>query len=423
MPNNVIGFRPLLSLLSLLFFSPSLLGATFEIKGAYWFNGTGFDKAHWYVNTQGQLSEQPPQQIDYVIEAEGKYVVPPFADAHNHNLQNLWGVQNFAPAQARAGVYYLAQLCDFGKDLRELFHGPDTLDVLYASDCISASDGHPLGYFLTDYQDKREVPEEVLTKARAEYLAVDNLKQLDDVWQKVLLNKPNFIKVILVASEKYQARHGQLDYLGINGIDPELVPAIVERAHGAGLPVLAHVDTAHDVRVAVAAGVDVLAHLPGYRIARNEGFKKEDYIIDDQVISQAARAGVKLIATASVADRNGKLPAAELAEIQEIQKLNLSRMQAAGIPLLMGSDHVFGTVLSEIQYLDALGISSRSALLKSLSMDTPQWLFPDRRLGRFGEGAEASFLILDGDPLENLQALETISLGVKQGNLMSGTPQ
>ncbi|WP_323845940.1 hypothetical protein [Microbulbifer magnicolonia] len=396
--------------------APALAG-TFAITGGQWFDGQDFRADHWYIDSRGTFTKRKPENIDHVIDASGKYLLPPFADAHNHNLQNAWGVNNFGPLQQKSGIYYLAQMCDFGEGLRAQFAGAETLDVRYSSDCISASDGHPLGLILAG--ESGEATEAVLVKAREQFLPVDDPEQLDRAWQKVLAHKPDFIKVVLIASEKFDERHGAADYRGINGIDPDLVPEIVARARRLGVPVVAHVDTARDAAVAIEAGVEVLAHLPGYRIAKNEGFAKGDYLIDNETIVRAAKQGTKLIATASVPGEHGRYSADELAEIQEIQKLNLSRLQAAGVPLLMGSDNVFGTVLSEINYLDALGIADRSALLRSLTMDTPQWLFPQRRLGRFSEGAEGSFLMLAGNPLENLDFLGKIEIGVKQGHVMT----
>ena len=54
------------------------------------------------------------------------------------------------------------------------------------------------------------------------------------------------------------------------GLDPRLVPLIVNKAHAAGLRVSAHVDTVTDYRIALKAGVDEMAHLPGYYVGLEE---------------------------------------------------------------------------------------------------------------------------------------------------------
>jgi imidazolonepropionase-like amidohydrolase len=49
------------------------------------------------------------------------------------------------------------------------------------------------------------------------------------------------------------------------------------------------------------------------------------------------------------------------------------------------------------------------------AVETPRAIFPDRRLGHLEAGYEASFLVLDEDPTQSLDALRTVVLRVKQG--------
>ena len=50
-----------------------------------WFNGTGFENAVFY-SVAGVLRTQKPAQVDTTIDLNGGFVVPPFGEAHNHNL-------------------------------------------------------------------------------------------------------------------------------------------------------------------------------------------------------------------------------------------------------------------------------------------------------------------------------------------------
>ncbi|WP_226643568.1 amidohydrolase family protein [Microbulbifer variabilis] len=392
---------------------------TFAIEGGRWFDGTEFKPATWFVDKNGSLTKTRPKKIDHIIDANGKFVVPPYGEGHNHNLQNAYTAKNFGPLQVSSGVFYSVQMCSFGEEVKTQFSSRDTMDVLFASDCMTASDGHPIAYF---FKDRLNPTEEEAEEGRRGQLIVDSLTDLDKVWPAVQEKAPRFLKIVLVGSEKFEERHGDKKYLGINGLNPKLVPRIVERAHQSGIPVVAHVDTAHDAEVAIKAGVDVLGHLPGYRIARDEGFDRQDYVLSDAVIAEAARLGTKLIATASAPSMSNYSEEA-LSEIQAIQRDNLRRLRKAKVPMLMGSDNFAGTVLIEIRYLDALDIAPREALLKSLTMDTPKWMFPERRLGVFAEGAEGSFLILEGNPLEDLGFLDKIHIGVKQGYILTGSPK
>ena len=101
-----------------------------------------------------------------------------------------------------------------------------------------------------------------------------------------------------------------------------------------------------------------------------------------------------------------------------MQRANLARLQAAGVPLLMGSDVFIGTARNELHALADLGLD-RATVLRLATQDTPRALFPGRRLGCFEPGCEASFLLLGGDPLADLNQADMPLLRVKQGRLLT----
>ena len=45
------------------------------------------------------------------MDLRGQVLVPPLAEAHNHNLQTAWGWQQFAQRYLDEGVFYAAMLC------------------------------------------------------------------------------------------------------------------------------------------------------------------------------------------------------------------------------------------------------------------------------------------------------------------------
>lgn len=61
------------------------------------------------------------------------------------------------------------------------------------------------------------------------------------------------------------------------------------------------------------------------------------------------------------------------------------------------------------------------ALLRMAVITTPQAIFPTRKIGSLGEGAEASFLALTGNPLGDLGNIRRISLRVKDGFVVGGS--
>jgi len=391
---------------------------TMAVTNGRWFDGQRFVPGTWYV-VDGKLTRKAPARVDLRLDARGRHVVPPYADAHNHNMQGPWMAAQQLSSSLKQGVFYVAQLCANPTDIagyRSMLSQPTTPDVLFATACISATDGHPIGLFLHFAKqggDASATPE----MARKMIVAVDTEAELAARWDEVLAGQPDLVKVILVDSARHAQRKGQPQYFGRNGLDPALLPTIVQRARAAGVRVVAHPDTAADARAAVQAGVDLLAHLPGYHFEK--GLTAQDYRLDDETIALMAQRKIPLIATASVPQTMLRLKGAELAAVQAMQRDNLQRVLKAGVPLLIGSDNPFGGPLDEVEYLDGLGLLPRAQLLAALTMHTPQAMYPKRAVGRFDEGAEASFLLLDGDPLQDLKALRRVSLAVKQGNVLS----
>src|SRR5882672_1369445 len=57
----------------------------YEFTNGNWSNGEKFVARKFY-SVGGVLTTRKPAQVDRTIDLAGKYVVPPFGEAHNHNL-------------------------------------------------------------------------------------------------------------------------------------------------------------------------------------------------------------------------------------------------------------------------------------------------------------------------------------------------
>ena len=396
---------------------------TLELAGGRWFDGQNFIERNWYA-VGGRLTSKAPARVDAKVNLAGRYVIPPFAEAHNHDVQGWYLAGISASRYLRDGIFYSAQMCadnESIKGFRRLFGQPNTVDVLFATACVTASDGHPLGLLLHDYKQEgiEASVDEIREKSGAFY--IDTPAELDSQWESIAATKTPILKLILVNSEDYAANRKRPELLGKNGLDPALVPEFVRRAHSAGMRVAAHVDTAADFATAVAGGVDIVAHLPGYRFTTDK--TAADYRISDAAIAETAGRKVVVITTAVAARHHMKRRPEAAAAIRATQVDNLRRLTAAGVRLALGSDLVGdGSVLEEFDYLDRLGVIPRATLLRIATTDTPRMLFPDRKIGEFAEGAEASFIAFDANPLEDPSVLRDVKLRFKQGNLLAPAP-
>ncbi len=163
----------------------------------------------------------------------------------------------------------------------------------------------------------------------------------------------------------------------------------------------------------MSAGVDLVAHLPDYRIAR--GRTAADYRITDAAIAEAARRRVGVITTTAASRYAIKSRPEHASAIRQGYADNIRRLRSAGVPLLIGSDTFDGSVLDEVDNLDQLCLMPRSGLLRAATATTPRALFPTRDISHFAEGAAASLVALPADPLRDLQALRRPSILIKQG--------
>ena len=57
-------------------------------------------------------------------------------------------------------------------------------------------------------------------------------------------------------------------------------------------------------------------------------------------------------------------------------------------------------------------------LLRALCRHGAETIFPGRKIGRLEDGYEASFLVLNGNPLEDFTRIRDIRLRVKQGHVL-----
>lgn len=396
-------------------FALTLLAAqsspTYQLVNGRWFDGDRFAPRTAFI-VEGRLSfrEPAPARVDSVVDLAGRYVIPPFAEAHNHNLNNSpEQVAEFTPRYLRAGVFYARMQSNMpllSGRLRHLLNHPAAVDVAFANAPVTATGGHPVAL------RQRLLAQGVypgFTKQTLEgqgYVLVDKREDLERQWPAMMAYRPDFLKIILVHSEEFARRKNDTTFFGNKGLDPALVPGIVALAHAHALPVSAHVQSAGDFRVAVAAGVDQIAHLPGTRGPQ---------ILSEADARRAAERGVVVVTTASLALRLRESDPELFRAIQDAQRKNLALLHRAGVTLAIGSDEHDDTSVGEVRYLRELGVFDELALLRMWTTNAARAVFPGRRIGALREGYEASFLVLESDPLENFESVSRIRLRFKDG--------
>ena len=383
---------------------------SWELKNARWFDGRQIQRGSLYVEN-GVFVARKPAKVNRKMDLRGQQVlINPLAEAHNHNLQTAWGWGQYADKYIDEGVFYAAMLCGDPAGVAEvapLAATPAAPDVSFVSACITSPDGYPLAAVLPE-------PTPAAAAAQQLIVLVDTPEQARAQWPAIQARGGRWLRIVLAHSERPELRE-QTAMFGRLGLRPDTATELTRLAHANGRQVVAHVETAADFDAALAAGVDAIAHLPGYANTLDE--PPERFAISESAAALAARQRTAVITT-TAATGLFKLDDARLAALREVQRANLARLQAAGVPLLVGSDVFIGTARAELHALDDLGLD-RATLLRLATQDTPRALFPGRRLGCFEPGCEASFLLLGGDPLADLAQVDMPLLRVKQGRLLT----
>jgi imidazolonepropionase-like amidohydrolase len=226
--------------------------------------------------------------------------------------------------------------------------------------------------------------------------------------------KPDVIKVFTDGW-----RYGMAPNL--SSMNLETLSAIVGDAHAAGVKVFTHTVTLAGAKIAVTAGVDVLAHGIG------------DADVDAELIAMMKAKGTFYVPTLAVYEfKGGAAPAARAlallepdaraalgavtatAEPSPERKLrwqhlveNVKRLHDAGIPIAVGTDagmpgtfHGYST-LRELQLLVLAGLTPLEAIAAGTSVSA-RALAVDGQRGSIAPGKLADLVLVEGRPDERI---------------------
>jgi imidazolonepropionase-like amidohydrolase len=397
------------------------------VNGHVW-NGDHFDDRPLYERG-GQFVEAPAE-ADTTIDLGGGYVIPPFGDAHTHNLGTGYpSVQMADSLYLPQGIFYAADLTnpyseitaerdylDPPMSIREHFGCETTLDVAHTLGVLTATGNHPAPVMEHNYGDDVD---STWSLAGDAYWFMDTMADVRTKWPRYIAQDPDLVKVYLMdAGNDFDTERTEAlrrEDCGF-GLCSEELRAIVERAHAAGKRVFAHVNTAADVRLALDAGVDALAHLP----LGNDGISIDEsapYRLSEETIQRLGEQNMVVTPTALLLVEDiESLPADTLKKEIRLQRRQVRKLHTAGARIALSGHNWRVTARREATYFHARNFFDNQTLLEIWTMTTPQAIFPDRKIGRLEAGYEASFLVLGGNPLDDFTAVRDIRRRVKQNH-------
>jgi imidazolonepropionase-like amidohydrolase len=196
-------------------------------------------------------------------------------------------------------------------------------------------------------------------------------------------------------------------------LEPDVMRTAVDAAHAAGKLVFAHPNDAADVRTALDAGVDVIAHTT----PRSGAW-------DEALLSQMEARGVALIPTLMVWEsllRHDRISVRERLVATAVAQLE-AWLACSGCVL-------FGTDLGAVEYdpgdeyeLMAAAGATFSATLASLTTVPAQRIDGDARRGEVRVGNPADLTVLASDPASNIRALSAVRYSIRAGEIIYAEP-
>jgi imidazolonepropionase-like amidohydrolase/ABC-type multidrug transport system permease subunit len=377
------------------------------------------------------------------IEASGKTVLPGLVDVHVHLVapggvpdasyrpSARWDEGSLA-AYLYAGVTAVKSVGDLLNDVlqaRTIVNSGQRLgaELFLVGPLFTAENGHGTEYF-------KQVPAQYRDQALAQFARLPKTPEeartmVDDLKKQGV----DGVKAVLESGSGGAV---------FNRLDPNILNAIAAESRAKNLPITVHTGDARDVADALKAGVNGIEH---------GSFRER---IPDELFAQMAKAGVAYDPTLSVAEgisdfRSGKFDLLSRSLVQqvgpkdllvatrnamtspnfkksdfpislEIGKDNLLRAWKAGVMLVTGSDAgnplVFHgpTIQREVELWVAAGIPPEVAL-RAATSQSAKFLRAGDRFGTLRKGMEATMLVVEGNPLQDIHAVNAISFVIFKG--------
>ncbi len=208
---------------------------------------------------------------------------------------------------------------------------------------------------------------------------------------------------------------------GYPKLRPEVLTAIVERAHAHSLPVVVHVLSAEDAATALEAGADALVHMPFRRLSSARTSTGQSV---PELLGQRRVPVVTTVAV--IAPEDLPFPLGVLMRISYLAfGPSLRALRENRVDLVLGTDFS-GTgpdprpgaaVRREAETLVTLGFSE-AEVIRMATGNTSRFPMLPEGLGRIAPGSVADLLLLRGDPLADIGLLTSPIVVVKDGRIV-----
>ena len=203
-------------------------------------------------------------------------------------------------------------------------------------------------------------------------------------------------------------------------LDPDVFAAMVDEAHAEGIRAYVHTATPADAADALAGGVDGLVHAVS------------PAPVPPELVERLLASGVTVTTTLGVfapligpdgskGQTYGGEWTEEAEQLFQSSQANIRAMVQAGVPLVLGTDAPmlapWEAMWREIEILSAAGLSNGQILI-SATRNAALHLGMSDELGTLEPGKIADLIVVDGDPVADLGALNAVEIVVQAGRVV-----
>lgn len=363
------------------------------------------------------------------IDARGRVLMPGLIDCHVHVLASQLHLGRMAKVPnvlaALRGVPILRGMIDRGfTTVRDAGGADFSLAEAVRTGVIAGPRIFPSGKALSqtgghgDFRERNDVPEPCACTSKIGAIArvVDGVDAVRLAVREELAKGATQIKIM--ASGGVASPNDPVHFLGYS---EDEIRAIVEEAGNAGTYVMAHAYTPRAIARAVRCGVRTIEH---------------GNLIDAEAARVMAGHGAIAVPTLAtyeaLATEGAKygFPTEAVAKIEAVRGDGLRSLEifaAAGVRMAYGSD-----LLGESHRLQGEEFALRARALgateaiRAATVHAAHVLGMEGELGRIAPGAIADLLLVDGNPLENIDVLrgtgERLALIMQAGRIHKDMP-
>jgi len=351
------------------------------------------------------------------VDLTGKTVMPAMVDAHSHfgflnQKDGSMSKENFNPQNLldhlqRYAYHGFAAAISMGTDFGELPY--QLREEVHPDAALFRTVGRGLAWPGSGPNDpaRNDVPYVVTTVEQARQAVRD-----------LAPHRPDFVKIWVDDRNKTQKK-----------LTPELYGAAIDEAHKYNLRTIAHVYDLEDAKGLVRAGIEGFTHLvrdkevddeflqllrahPGVFVTPNLGITSRSMDagrpawLDDPLLHETIpQAEIKRLES-QFANRRPEQLAATRAS-WDLQVRNLTKMKAAGVRVILGSDSAGDPsrtmgwhAIWEVDALAKAGMTPSEVIVASTRL-AAETLKLDQ-LGTIAPNKSADFIVLNANPLENI---------------------